>query len=233
MTTLDLKIAAHRFASELSAGDFTGLAGSTTPRGLDQLQGWLAEGGPGYGAAEVLPHDEGDCQFLITFGGQLQRSLLTCWVSEGGTWKVDGIRIVVPESAKAVEQRAYGLRRRTSLDFAAATAGIRDALKAQGFGVLTEIDVQATLKAKLGIDQLPYLILGACNPGLAHRALTADPEVGLLLPCNVVVRDTPEGTLVEALDPAAAMGIVKNEAVVSVAEEAKAKLRAALASLPA
>ena len=142
------------------------------------------------------------------------------------------IRTIAPESATGVEQRDYGLRRRTSLDFAAATAAIRDALKGQGFGVLTEIDVQATLKAKLGVDQLPYLILGACNPALAHRALTADPEVGLLLPCNVVVRDTPEGTLVEALDPAAAMGLVKNDAVGRVAEEARAKLQAALESLP-
>lgn len=131
----------------------------------------------------------------------------------------------------AVEQLAFGLRRESGLPFHQAVEAVREALKAQGFGVLTEIDVQATLKAKLGVEMPPYLILGACNPPLAHRALSANPEVGLLLPCNVVVRDTGRGIVVEAMDPEAAMSIVKDAEVAQVAREARAKLEAALAML--
>ena len=90
----------------------------------------------------------------------------------------------------------YGITVRTAASFAEAVARVREALKAQGFGVLTEIDVQATLRDKLGEDMEPYLIVGACNPPLAHRALSADPRIGLLLPCNVVVcgrRPDPHG----------------------------------------
>src|SRR5215469_1857494 len=90
---------------------------------------------------------------------------------------------------------------RTSASFAEADAQIREALKAQGFGVLTEIDVQSTLREKLGEQMEQYVILGACNPPLAHRALSADRSIGLLLPCNVVVRAAGDGTIVEALDP--------------------------------
>lgn len=131
----------------------------------------------------------------------------------------------------AVEQLAFGLRRESGLPFHQAVEAVREALKAQGFGVLTEIDVQATLKAKLGVEMPPYLILGACNPPLAHRALSANPEVGLLLPCNVVVRDTGRGIVVEAMDPEAAMSIVKDAEVAQVAREARARLEAALAAL--
>jgi len=130
-----------------------------------------------------------------------------------------------------VEQRRYGMRRELAISYDQAVAKTKDALKAQGFGVLTEIDVKATLKAKLDADVDPYIILGACNPPLAHRAITADPEVGLLLPCNVVVRTAGALTIVEAMDPAAAMGIVGNPAVESVANEAKERLEKALATL--
>jgi uncharacterized protein (DUF302 family) len=111
--------------------------------------------------------------------------------------------------------------------------GVEAALKAEGFGILTEIDVQATMKAKLGVDRAPYVILGACNPSLAHRALEADPSVGALLPCNVVLREDGPETIVEALDPMAALGIVDAPDVRPVAEEAKARLVRAIAALEA
>jgi uncharacterized protein (DUF302 family) len=131
-----------------------------------------------------------------------------------------------------VEQRAYGMRRRIELPYAEAVERVRAALKAEGFGILTEIDVKATMKAKLDAEMPPYIILGACNPPLAHRAITTDPEVGMLLPCNVVVREADGAVLVEAMDPAAAMGIVGNPAIEAVANEAKARLTRALESLP-
>ncbi len=116
-------------------------------------------------------------------------------------------------------------------------AGVRPAveaaLRAEGFGVLTEIDVQATMKAKLGVDRAPYVILGACNPPLAHRAIEADPSVGALLPCNVVLREDGPDTIVEAMDPMAALGIVDSPAILPMAEEAKARLQRAIAALEA
>ncbi len=110
---------------------------------------------------------------------------------------------------------------------------VEAALRAEGFGVLTEIDVAATLQAKLGIEQAPYLILGACNPALAHRALQADPSVGALLPCNVVLREDAGQTIVEAMDPRAVMGLVENPEVGAVAAEAEERLRRVIASLGA
>ncbi len=132
----------------------------------------------------------------------------------------------------AIEQLTFGLRKESPAGYAETIEQVRAALKEQGFGVLTEIDVKATLKAKIGEDVLPYIILGACNPPLAHRAITANPEVGMLLPCNVVVRETPGGgVVVEAMDPVAAMSIVQDEAVKAVAIEARNRLEKALAAL--
>ena len=105
------------------------------------------------------------------------------------------------------------------------------ALKAEGFGVITEIDVQATMRTKLGIERPPYLILGACNPPLANRAIEADPSIGALLPCNVVLREEDGETIVEALNPMAALGIVGGEAVRAVAEEATTRLERVIATL--
>ena len=108
---------------------------------------------------------------------------------------------------------------------------VEAALRAEGFGILTEIDVQATMRAKLGIDRTPYLILGACNPPLAHRAIEADPSVGALLPCNVVLREDGPDTIVEAMDPMAALGIVQAPSIQAVAEEARARLVRAIGTL--
>ena len=125
----------------------------------------------------------------------------------------------------------YAMTIRVPVPFAEAVAQVRDALQAQGFGVLTEIDVQATLRDKLGEDMEPYLILGACNPPLAHRALAADRRIGLLLPCNVVVRAEAGQTVIEALDPQAMVAVAGEASLQPVADEAAARLRAALDSV--
>ncbi|MHB8211752.1 MAG: DUF302 domain-containing protein [Acidithiobacillus sp.] len=116
--------------------------------------------------------------------------------------------------------------------FPAALAKVREALKAEGFGVLTEIDVAATFKAKLGIDSRPYNILGACNPQLAHQAIEADPDIGLLLPCNIIVREEANGQVtVGFMDPAAVLGMVGNPRVTAIGEAVRAKLVRVKASL--
>ncbi len=127
----------------------------------------------------------------------------------------------------------YGITVTTSAPFARAVELVRGALAKQGFGVLTEIDIQATLRAKLGEEIEDYVILGACNPPLAHAALTADRQIGLLLPCNVVVRAGNGRTVVEALDPLAMVAISEAEAMRPVATEAAGRLRAALADVGA
>lgn len=121
---------------------------------------------------------------------------------------------------------------RTGASFAEASTRIRDALRAQGFGVLTEIDVQSTLREKLGEQMEEYVILGACNPPLAHRALSADRSIGLLLPCNVVVRAADGCTMVQALDPRAIADIAGEPLLKDIAEDAARRLRAALDTLP-
>jgi uncharacterized protein (DUF302 family) len=127
---------------------------------------------------------------------------------------------------------SYGTSVTLALAFDQVVPAVRASLAAQGFGVLTEIDVQATMKAKLGEDLSPYLILGACNAPLAHRALQADPSLGLLLPCNVVVRETDAGTIVEAIDPMTMVSVSDNPALKPIADEAAGLLRTALAALP-
>ena len=117
------------------------------------------------------------------------------------------------------------------LPFAEATEKVRAALQEQGFGVLTEIDVTATLKAKLGEQIEDYLILGACNPPLAHRALEVDRSLGLLLPCNVVLRSTKDGTLVEIADPQLMVSLSDNPALDPVAREARNRLSLVIAAL--
>ncbi|HLU70979.1 MAG TPA: DUF302 domain-containing protein [Nonomuraea sp.] len=115
--------------------------------------------------------------------------------------------------------------------FAEAVERVRAALKEQGFGVLTEIDVRATLEEKLGEKIEDYLILGACNPPLAHRALNVDRRIGLLLPCNVVVRTEGDDTLVEVLDPQVMAKVSEQPGLEAVADEAARRLTAALDSL--
>lgn len=122
----------------------------------------------------------------------------------------------------------YGFEIVLDEPMAAVVDNVKEALAAQGFGVLTEIDVEHTMRSKLGEETGPYLILGACNPGLAHQALTAEPSLGLLLPCNVVVRaETTSRTVVEFLDPTLMVAMTGNEALREVADDAATRLRAA------
>lgn len=126
----------------------------------------------------------------------------------------------------------YGFEKRLEgSSFEQAVEQVSEALKAEGFGILTEIDVKATLKKKIDADFRPYLILGACNPSLAHRALQADPHIGLLLPCNVVVQEDDEGVLVSIADPAAMLKLADNAEVEPVAKDAEGRLRRALQTL--
>ena len=133
-------------------------------------------------------------------------------------------------TATAIKHQ-YGFGTSLDVPFDEAVARTKAALKEEGFGVLSEIDVQATLKAKLGADFERYVILGACNPPLAHRALQAEHELGLLLPCNVIVHDHDGGSAVSIVDPDAMLGVVDNAALREVAREAKARLERVVARL--
>lgn len=128
----------------------------------------------------------------------------------------------------------YTLRTEVSLPYEIAVAEMRAALAEQGFGVLTEIDLAATLNAKLGVDLPPQMILGACRPPLAYEAIQADPAIATVLPCNVVVRSAGPGTtVIEALDPAVMLGISDDPALQAVATDARQRLAIALAVLDA
>lgn len=126
---------------------------------------------------------------------------------------------------------SYGTQITLEEPFGEAVARVRAALAAQGFGVLTEIDVTATLKAKLGEQMEDYVILGACNPPFAHQALEVDRSIGMLLPCNVVVRAAADGSIVEALDPQVMVTLTGRPELQPVADEVAGRLAAALAEL--
>ena len=126
---------------------------------------------------------------------------------------------------------SYGTHITLDTPFAEAVARVRAALAGQGFGVLTEIDVTATMRAKLGEQMEDYVILGACNPPFAHQALDIDRSIGLLLPCNIVVRAAPDGTVVEALDPQVMVTMTGRAELQPVADEVARRLAAALAEL--
>jgi uncharacterized protein (DUF302 family) len=130
-----------------------------------------------------------------------------------------------------IQLTAYSFGTRVAGHLPEVRPRVEAALRAEGFGVLTEIDVQATLKARLGVERAPYVILGACNPPLAHRATEAMPSIGTLLPCNVVLREDGDETIVEALDPTAVFGLVDDPGVQPIATEARDRLARAVTSL--
>lgn len=130
-----------------------------------------------------------------------------------------------------MESMEYGVGRYLDQPYETALPRVVEALKAEGFGVVTEIDVRETMKEKLGVDVTPHTILGACNPELAHAALQVEPDLGVLLPCNVVVYATPRGTRVTAVNAGAMLGMVGNPALERIAAEVGRRLDRVLESL--
>jgi uncharacterized protein (DUF302 family) len=146
--------------------------------------------------------------------------------------------IAQPINAKGASMNSensctYGFEQRlANVTFDDALAKITDALKQEGFGILTQIDVKDTLKTKLDVDFRRYVILGACNPPLAHKSLSAEPQIGLLLPCNVVVQEAPEGgVIVSIADPRAMFSLVNNPRLAPIVDDADRRLRRVMASL--
>ena len=125
----------------------------------------------------------------------------------------------------------YAIGTTLATPYEQAVARVKEALKNEGFGVLSEIDVQATLKEKLGVERGRYLIIGACNPALAHQALEAEPDLGLFLPCNVIVYEGPEGTQVSAIDPQSMLGPIANPVLDEIAAEVKRRFTRVIAAL--
>ncbi len=131
-----------------------------------------------------------------------------------------------------MQKTAYGIRREIDRPYDEALDRTRKALSAEGFGVLSEIDIKAKLKEKLGVDFKRYAILGACNPPLAHKALQAEPEIGLLLPCNVIVyEESAKRSVVAAIDPDSMVSVTANPRLAEIAKDAKARLERALAAV--
>lgn len=130
-----------------------------------------------------------------------------------------------------MEVSEFGMTTTVNRPYEETVERVRETLKEEGFGVLTEIDVKQTVKEKLGLDFKNYVILGACNPSLAHRVLSADPFVGLLLPCNVIVFEKDGATVVSAIDPIAMMGNFTNETLKAVASEVRPRLERAIKKL--
>lgn len=131
-----------------------------------------------------------------------------------------------------MERTSYGMKTAVGLDYESAIAKVTEELKAEGFGVLTEINVKDVLKRKLDVDFRKYVILGACNPPLAHKTLQAEKDIGLLLPCNVIVYEDDDGSVVvAAMDPSAAMRVVENRAVEPIANEVTSRLERVIAAM--
>lgn len=130
---------------------------------------------------------------------------------------------------KGTDIMSYHFSKTVAMDFQAAVDKVTAELKARGFGILTQIDVRQTLKAKLDVEFRPYLILGACNPPFAYRALQAEDKIGTMLPCNVIVQQHADGSVeVSAVDPVASMAAVVNVELAGVAEEIRNRLRAVI-----
>jgi len=169
-------------------------------------------------SVQIIPQS---CHFSALFASKVMGARMACL-------RRSTQRINMTETTSS----QLGLHVRLNTDFETAIQRVIDALKEEGFGVLTEIDVKATLKKKIDVDFRPYKILGACNPQLAHKALTADAQVGLLLPCNVVVSQEDDGFIkISIIDPISMLGIVNIPEVEPVAIEARARLERVAKSL--